>query len=62
MKKLVEKRPTETVTGLALAGTIYGFLTQSGVPEPIAAGAAAVCGFGPAVVSGFVDALGGGGQ
>lgn len=62
MKKLIEKRPTETATGLVLAGTIYGFLSKSGVPEPIAAGAAAICGFGPAVVSGFVDALGGGGR
>lgn len=62
MKKLIEKRPTETVTGLALAGAIYGFLAQGGVPPAIAAGVGAVCGFGPAVVSGFIDAIGGGGR
>lgn len=59
MKKLLEKRPTETLSGLALAGTIYGFLTQYGVSGSISAGIAAVCGFGPAVVSNFVDAVGG---
>lgn len=59
MKKAVAKRPTETVTGIGLAVTLYGFLTQSGVPEPIAAGVAAIAGFGPAVVSSFVDAVSG---
>lgn len=59
MKKAIANRPTETVTGLALAGTIYGFLSSNGVPEPIAAGVAAVAGFGPAVVSSFVDAVSG---
>ena len=59
MKKLIEKRPTETVSGLALAGAVYGFLANSGVPPAAAAATGALCGFGPAVVSRFVDALGG---
>jgi hypothetical protein len=57
MKKLVSKRPTEVVSGLALAGTVYGFLASSGVPNVVAAVAGAVVGFGPLVVSRTVDAL-----
>lgn len=57
MKRAAEKRPTEIVAGAALAGAIYGFLTQYGIPVGISAGAAAVCGFGPIVVTGFVDAI-----
>jgi hypothetical protein len=60
MKKAIERRPTEALSGIALGTAVYGFLTQYGVPTGIAAGAGAVVAFGPAVVSGFVDALGGG--
>jgi hypothetical protein len=57
MKKLAEKRPTEIVSGLAIAGAVYGFLAEGGVPNPVAAGVGAVLGFGPLVVSRTVDAL-----
>jgi len=59
MKKAVQKRPTETVSGAALAGILFAFLTQAGVPPVFAAIGAAIAGFGPAVVSGFVDSIGG---
>lgn len=54
---LLEKRPTETVTGLALAGTVYGFLTQAGVAQPVAAVIAVVIAFGPIAVSTVVDVV-----
>lgn len=57
MTKLAAKRPTEIVSGLAIAGAIFGFLTANGVPQVVAAPAAAICGFGPLVVSRFVDAV-----
>jgi hypothetical protein len=53
-------RPTETLSGLGLATTLYGFLTQATVPTVAAAIAAAAAGFLPLVVSNAVDALYGG--
>lgn len=55
LQAAVEKRPTETVTGLALAASIYGFLTQTGVSEAVAALVAVAIAFVPAGVSEVVD-------
>lgn len=55
--EILTKRPTEAVTGLALAGAVYGFLTQDGVPQVVAAIIAVAIAFGPAAVSGIVDAV-----
>ena len=57
MRKTVQNRPTESVAGVALAGTVIGLLVTNGVPAPIAAGVGIVVGFGPSVVSRFVDAV-----
>lgn len=57
MKNIAEKRPTEIVTGLALAGAVYGFLSSNGVPPAVAAIIAVVIAFGPLAVSSTVDAL-----
>lgn len=57
MKAKLKERPAEVVSGLAIAGAVYGFLTQSGIPQAPAAIAGAICGFGPLVVSHVVDAL-----
>ncbi len=57
MKGLAKKRPTELASGLALAGAVYGFLANAGVPNAIAAGAGALAGFGPLAVSRTVDAI-----
>jgi hypothetical protein len=54
---LVARRPTETVSGLMLAGTVYGFLTQAGVPTAWAAVIAVAIAFVPGAVSATVDAL-----
>lgn len=56
MNKLAE-RPTETIAGLALAAAIYGFLTQAGVPNGIAAVIAVALAFVPAAVTGVVDQI-----
>lgn len=56
MNKIAE-RPTETVTGLALAVAIYGFLTQSGLDQGLAAAIAVAIAFVPAAVSEVVDAI-----
>lgn len=53
----IQKRPTETVSGLALAVAIYGFLTQAAVGTELAAVVAVVLAFLPAAVSGVVDRL-----
>lgn len=53
----IEKRPTETLTGLGLAAAIYGFLTQAGVSQGLAAIVAVVIAFVPAAVSEVVDAI-----
>lgn len=57
MANVVEKRPTETVTGIALAAAVYGFLTQAAVANPLAAVIAVVIAFAPVVVSNAVDAI-----
>jgi hypothetical protein len=54
---VIEKRPTETVTGLALAASIFGFLTQAGVSQAVAAIVAVALAFVPAALSAVVDAL-----
>lgn len=53
----IEKRPTETLTGLALAGAIFGFLTQAGVSQAVAAFTAIVIAFVPAAISETVDEI-----
>lgn len=50
-------RPTETVTGLGLAGAVYGFLTQADVAHPLAGLVAVAVAFLPAAVSAIVDAV-----
>lgn len=49
------KRPTETVTGMALAATVFGFLTQAGVSTAIAAIIAVALAFAPTAVSEAID-------
>jgi hypothetical protein len=56
-REFVEKRPTETLTGLGLAASIYGFLTQAGVSQPVAAVVAVAIAFVPAAISEVVDAV-----
>lgn len=50
-------RPTETLTGLALAAAIYGFLTQASVSTVLAAIIAVAIAFVPAAISAIVDAI-----
>ena len=57
MKEAVASRPTEALSGIALAGTVYGFLTQAGVPDAVAAIVAVVVAFAPAAVSAVVDEI-----
>lgn len=57
MKTLVEKRPTETVTGAGAALAVYGFCTQVGLPPLAAAIIATVVLVVPYLVSAVVDAL-----
>lgn len=54
---LLQRRPTETVTGLALAASVYGFLTQAGVATAAAALIAVAIAFLPALVTSIVDAV-----
>jgi hypothetical protein len=54
---IVEKRPTEVVSGLAIAGVVYGFCAESGLPNGVAAILGVICGFGPLVVSNTVDRI-----
>jgi hypothetical protein len=51
----LENRPTEVVTGLGLAVSIYGFLTQAGVSQEVAALVAVAIAFVPAGISEGVD-------
>lgn len=53
----VKRRPTETATGLGLAGAVYGFLAQAGVSHPLAAIVGVVVAFAPATISAVVDAV-----
>ena len=53
----LKRRPTETTTGLALAAAVYGFLTQSGIPNGVAAVLAFLAAFGPALVTAATDRL-----
>jgi hypothetical protein len=57
LKEKIAARPTEAVTGAALAGTVFGLLTQEGVPTIAAAIIAVVIAFGPAAVSETVDGI-----
>lgn len=57
MSGLVAKRPTETVTGLGAALAVYGFVTQVGLPELVAAIVAVVVLVVPYLVSAIVDAV-----
>jgi hypothetical protein len=56
-RQFIEHRPTETLTGLGLAASIYGFLTQAGVSEALAALVAVAIAFVPAGLSEVVDAI-----
>jgi hypothetical protein len=55
LRAFLEKRPTEALTGLGLAASIYGFLTQAGVSQQVAAIIAVAIAFAPAAVSEIVD-------
>lgn len=57
MRRHVKRRPTEAVTGLGLAASVYGFLTQAGVPQAVAAVLGVLVAFAPAAVSEVVDAV-----
>lgn len=59
MKKQIARatRPTEKVTGVALAAAVYGFMAQSGAPNLLALGVAVVVAFGPTLVSRTVAGL-----
>lgn len=50
-------RPTELLTGPALGLAVYGFTTQVGLPNVVAAILAVAAAFGPLFVSLMVDAL-----
>jgi hypothetical protein len=54
---IVEKRPTELASGLAIAAAVYGFCAEQGVPNGVAAVLGVLAGFGPLVISNTVDAL-----
>lgn len=54
---ILSERPTEVASGLAIAAAVYGFLTQSGVREEVAALIAVALAFGPLVVSNTVDRI-----
>jgi hypothetical protein len=56
MKKATRNRPTEIVSGVALAGAVTAALAPV-LPTLLAVVVGAVCGLGPIVVSRFVDAL-----
>ena len=56
-KAAVAGRPTETLTGIGLAAAVYGFLTQAGVSQPLAAIIAIVIAFVPVAISNVVDAI-----
>jgi len=54
---ILAERPTEVVSGLAIAGAVYGFLTQSGVRPEVAGLIAVALAFGPLVISNTVDRI-----
>lgn len=54
---ILEERPTEVVSGLAIAAAVYGFCAENGVPNAVAAVIAIICGFGPLIVSNTVDRI-----
>jgi hypothetical protein len=56
MTNTLKNRPTETASGLALAGTVTGLLATNGVPGEIAVAVGLVVGLGPFIVTRFVDA------
>lgn len=56
-ESIVKRRPTEVISGAAIAATVYGFSSESGLPNGVAAVLGVICGFGPLVVSNTVDAL-----
>lgn len=60
MKKALDNRPTEALTGPALGLAVFGFTTQVGLPTVVAAILAVFVAFGPLMISQIVDALRGG--
>jgi phosphoribulokinase len=56
-KDLTKERPTEIVSGLTIAGLVYGFLTQADVNNAVAALIGLALGPVPIVVSEFIDGL-----
>lgn len=55
MRRQLRRRPTEALTGLALAGAILGFLVEAGVGQPLAGGIAVAIAFVPGAISSIVD-------
>lgn len=53
----LQHRPTEVVTGFALAAAVAGFLVERGVSEPLAAVVAIVIALVPAAISEVVDKI-----
>jgi putative flippase GtrA len=53
----VKKRPAEVTAGLVIAAAVFGFLSEAGVSEPIAAVIAIAIAFVPGAVSYVVDAV-----
>lgn len=60
MTSLLNKRPTETISGLGAALAVYGFCTQVGLPHIVAAIIAVVVLVVPYLVSEIVDVIRGG--
>ena len=54
---ILKERPTEVASGLAIAAAVYGFLTQSGVRQDLAALVAIALAFGPLVISNTVSRI-----
>lgn len=57
MKDLLERRPTEIVSGAALFGVVYGALAEAGAPNGYAILGGFVVAFLPAIVTSIVDGI-----
>lgn len=58
-RNLVQRRPTEVITGVGGAGVVYGLLTQAGLPVWLAVVIAVVAALVPGGISAITDALDG---
>jgi hypothetical protein len=54
-RNLVEKRPTEVITGVGGAGAVFALLQESGAPVWVAIIVAIVALFVPSAISEIVD-------